>query len=118
MTTATFATNSSRSVARIAVLVGSLLAGSLAVAPVVSAQEAPSIVVKYSDLDLSTTEGATTLYKRIKAAASLVCPYGNARELSFKAVGASCRADAIERAVRSIHNTELAAVHDEHTRRG
>jgi UrcA family protein len=118
MTTANLVTNSSRSVARIAVLVGSLLAGSLAVAPVVSAQEAPSIVVKYSDLDLSTTEGAQKLYKRIKTAASLVCPYENAREMAFKAIGQSCRKEAVERAVRSIHNAELAAVHDEHTRRG
>ena len=117
MNTATFATNSAR-LGRIAVLVGSLLAGSLAVAPVVSAQEAPSIVVKYSDLDLSTSDGATKLYQRINAAASMVCPYQNARELTFKAIGASCRAEAVERAVRSIHNTELAAIHDEHTRRG
>jgi UrcA family protein len=117
MTTATFATNSTR-FGRIAVLVGSLLAGSFAVAPVVSAQEVPSIVVQYSDLDLSTTDGVQTLYKRITAAAREVCPYSNARELNFKAIGQSCRDAAIERAVRSVHNTELAAIRDEHAKRG
>jgi UrcA family protein len=117
MTTATLANNRSR-FASVAVLVGSLLAGSLAAAPVVSAQEAPSIVVKYSDLDLSTSDGARTLYKRIRAAANMVCPYGDARELTLKAIGQSCRADAIERAVRTIHNTELAAIRDEHAKRG
>jgi UrcA family protein len=117
MTTATLANNRSR-LASVAVLVGSLLAGSLAVAPVVSAQETPSIVVKYSDLDLSTSDGARTLYKRITAAASMVCPYQDARELNFKAIGQSCREAAIEHAVRSIHNTELAAIRDEHAKRG
>ena len=117
MTTATFATNRTR-LARIAVLVGSVLAGSLAVAPVASAQEAPSLVVQYGDLDLSTTEGVQTLYKRITSAAHLVCPYDNARELAFKAVAQSCRADTIQRAVRSIHNAELAAISDGHFKRG
>ena len=117
MTTATPATNRTR-FAPVALLVGSLLAGSFAVAPVVSAQEFPSIVVKYSDLDLSTSDGARTLYKRITAAASLVCPYQDARDLTSKAIGKSCRETAIEHAVRSIHNTELAAVRDEHTKRG
>ena len=117
MTTATLSSNTTR-FTRIAVLVGSLLAGSIAVAPVVSAQEAPSIVVKYSDLDLSTSDGARTLYKRISAAASVVCPYTDARELNLKAIGQSCREAAIEQAVRSIHNTELAAIRDEHAKRG
>ena len=121
MTTATFTTraaNKGTRLAPVAVLVGSLFAGSFAVAPVVSAQEAPSVVVKYNDLDLSTSDGVRTLYKRITAAASVVCPYENARELAFKAIGQSCRNDAVERAVRSIHNAELAALRDEHAKRG
>ena len=121
MTTATLATlanNKGTRFARVAVLVGSLLAGSFAVAPVVSAQEAPNIVVKYSDLDLSTSEGARTLYKRITAAARMVCPYQDSRELALQAVGRSCREASIERAVRSIHNGELAAIRDEHAKRG
>jgi UrcA family protein len=118
MTTAHFATHRSRLVS-VAVLVGSLLAGSLAVAPVASAREEGSaIVVKYGDLDLSTTEGVTTLYKRISTAAHWVCPYDDARELALKAVNQSCRKASIERAVRSIHNAELASILDEHAKRG
>lgn len=121
MTTATFATvaNNKRSrLAPVAMLVGSLFAGSFAVAPVVSAQEAPSIVVKYSDLDLSTSDGVSTLYKRITAAASAVCPYQGERELGLKSIGQACRDAAVEHAVRSIHNAELAAIRDEHAKRG
>jgi UrcA family protein len=117
MTTATTAATRAP-LASVAVLVGSLFAGSLAAAPVVSAQEVPSIVVKYGDLDLSTTDGVTTLYKRITAASHSVCPYEDARELTFKAINQSCREASVERAVRSIHNTELAAIRDEHARRG
>jgi UrcA family protein len=121
MTTATRTTranNKGTRLAPVAVLVGSLFAGSFAVAPVVSAQEAPSIVVKYSDLDLSTSDGVRTLYKRITAAASVVCPYEDARQLAFKAINQSCRDAAVQRAVRSIHNAELAAISDQHAKRG
>jgi len=117
MTTATLATTRTR-FAPVAVLVGSLLAGSFAVAPVVSAQEAPAIVVKYGDLDLSTSDGARALYERITAAARLVCPNEDSRELVLQSFNRSCREAAIERAVRSVHNTELAAVRNEHAKRG
>jgi UrcA family protein len=118
MSTATLAAHRTRS-GRIAVLVGSLLAGTLGIAQAQPpAQETPSVVVKYGDLDLSTSAGARTLYQRISAAARMVCPYENARELGLKAKGRECREAAIARAVSSVHNTELALIQAQHANRG
>jgi UrcA family protein len=116
MTTATFATHRARF--GLAVLVGSLLAGSLAVAQAQTTQDEPAVVVKYADLDLSTTAGVTALYKRIANAARMVCPYQDARELTLQAIGNACREASIARAVRSVHNAELAALQNAHAKRG
>lgn len=77
----------------------------------------PSVTVKYADLDLGTDVGVRRLYKRISAAAEQVCPAGG-RDLQFIASSRKCRAEAIERAVQSLHNSQLAAVHAEHMHQG
>lgn len=104
---------------RIAVLVGCLFAGAAGAAQAaVPADAAPSVVVRYGDLDLSTTEGVRTLYQRITVAARKVCPYDNSKQLSLVTKSYACREAAIEHAVASIHNTQLAALRSEHTKRG
>ena len=118
MTCAPFEFNQNKT-GRIAMLVGCLLAGSLGVAQAATpADEVPKVVVSYSDLDLSTTEGARTLYKRISVAARQVCPYGDEKALSRFAMNRACREAAIERAVNSVNNAKLAAVRTEHVKRG
>ena len=118
MTCATFESNRNKS-GRVAMLVGCLLAGSLGVAQAATpAGEVPKVVVSYSDLDLSTTEGARTLYKRISIAAQEVCPFQDAVELSRMAKNHACREAAIERAVSSVNSAQLAAVRTEHVKRG
>jgi UrcA family protein len=118
MTSATFESNRNRT-GRIAMLVGCLLAGSLGVAQAATAYgETPAVVVSFSDLDLSTTEGAKTLYTRISRAAREVCPFEDSVEPSRVAKNRACRDAAIERAVSAINSTQLAAVRTEHVKRG
>jgi UrcA family protein len=117
MTSATFESNRNRT-GRIAMLVGCLLAGSLGVAQAAPDSEPPSVVVSYSDLDLSTTEGARTLYARISRAAQEICPFQDAVGPSRVAKNRACREAAIERAVSAVNSTQLAAVRTEHVKRG
>jgi len=118
MTSATFESNRNRT-GRIAMLVGCLLAGSLGVAQAVTpANDVPTVVVSYDDLDLSTTDGATTLYKRISVAAHKVCPFEDAVHPMQVAANNSCRNAAIARAVSTVNNAKLAAVWTEHVNRG
>jgi UrcA family protein len=62
-------------------------------------------VVRFKDLDLSTAEGAQTLYERISAAARSVCRDAGAREVR------KCRARAIDAAVRAVGRPLLSSVH-------
>jgi UrcA family protein len=118
MTSATFESNRNRT-GRIAMLVGCLFAGSLGVSQAATEYgEPPSVVVSYSDLDLSSTEGAQTLYTRIARAAREVCPFEDATDLPRRVKNHTCREAAIERAVSSINSTQLAAVRTEHVKRG
>jgi UrcA family protein len=100
-------------------LVGCLLAGSLGVAQAATAaDEAPSVVVSYGDLDLSTADGARTLYKRISMAARDICPSADNIDLARLAKSKACREAAIERAVNAVNSTQLAALQAEHVKRG
>jgi UrcA family protein len=106
-------------VGRVAVLVGCLLAGSVGAAQAAtSTDEVPSVVVRYGDLDLSTTEGARTLYQRISVAARQVCPVEFTKVLSLVGKNRACREAAIERAVNAVNNPRLATVRSEHVNRG
>ncbi|MWV28233.1 UrcA family protein [Aurantiacibacter rhizosphaerae] len=55
-------------------LVAALAAGAMFSAPAMAGStDAPSIAVRYSDLDLSTAEGQDTLDRRLTRAAEEVC---------------------------------------------
>ncbi len=112
--------NSNRSsLGRVAVLAACLLAGSLGVAGAATpANEAPSVVVSYSDLDLTTTEGVHALYSRIAFAARQVCPFDGDTQLSRVALAHACRQAAIDRAVAQVHSGQLAALNNGHAKRG
>lgn len=106
-------------VGRIAVLVGCLLAGTVGAAQAATSEDAvPTIVVRYGDLDLSTTEGARVLYQRISVAAHQVCPFENSRVVSQIGKNRACREAAIQRAVNTVNNPQLVAMRSEHVKRG
>jgi UrcA family protein len=116
-----FATAKSNGVVigRIAVLVGCLLAGSVGAAQAATSEDAvPTVVVRYGDLDLSTTDGARVLYQRISVAARQVCPVQITRVLALVGKNRACREAAIERAVNAVNNPQLAALRSEHVKRG
>jgi UrcA family protein len=118
MTFATIESNRNNT-GRIAMLVGCLLAGSFGVAQAAApTDEVPTAVVSYGDLDLSTSDGARTLYKRISVAAQQICPFQDAVEPSRMAKNHACREAAIERAVNAVNSAQLAAVRTERVKRG
>jgi UrcA family protein len=112
--------NSNRFTGRLTLLAAAcLLTGSLGVAQAASpTNDVPTVVVSYTDLDLSTTEGVQTLYKRISIAAREVCPFEDTRDLARMAIAYKCRQASVSRAVRDIHSPQLAALHAEHVNHG
>ena len=79
---------------------------------------APTVAVRYGDLDLSSEVGAQTLYHRIASAARDVCPDAYSRDLGVVAESQRCQANAVDQAVRQLNNPKLALVHASHVSRG
>lgn len=88
---------------------GLLLAGAASSAS--AAGPVRQITVSYADLDLSRTEGAETLYRRLRAAARQVCGPDEARELARRAAWKECVDRAVAEAVRTVDRDALKAVH-------
>jgi UrcA family protein len=95
-------------IASLACLVGS--AQALAAAPT----QTHSVTVRYGDLDLATSAGATVLYDRIETAARMTCDYPYGRFGSLSGVG-SCKGSAIADAVASVNNPLLSTIYTAHT---
>jgi UrcA family protein len=88
---------------------------SFAAAPSV---DPPAVSVRFDDLNLSTTAGVNSLYRRISVAARQVCPDVFARDLVVVAAGQRCQASAISQAVHKLNNPQLALVHAAHVSHG
>lgn len=69
----------------------------------------PSVVVRWSDLDLSSTRDIRTLYGRIQAAAWSVCRDMPPRPVSIESV--QCRRNLVDEAVSRINQPALTALH-------
>jgi UrcA family protein len=70
-----------------------------------------SVSVRYDDLNLSTTAGVDTLYRRISAAARDVCPDIYSRDIDTVAAAQRCQTAAISKAVSQVKNPSLAMLH-------
>jgi UrcA family protein len=68
----------------------------------------PSLTVRYDDLDLTTQQGIAILHRRIRYAASQVCPLTVSADLGQIARAHACQNQAIERAERAVGNPMLA----------
>jgi UrcA family protein len=77
--------------------------------------EAPSVTVRYYDLNLDTPEDVASLYGRIRAAAIDVCKQSEGSQL-INRVYRVCVAHAIANAVKDVHNEKLSAYHWERIR--
>jgi UrcA family protein len=71
-----------------------------------------SETVKYGDLNISTSQGATALYGRIRSAAETVCRSFEGRDLVAKAGKYACVNKAISDAVSKIGQPELFTVYN------
>jgi UrcA family protein len=105
-----------RTTVRIAALVGYFVAATATgVASATSpADDVPSVVVRYADLDLATDHGVRVLYARIAQAASAVCPEVPESNLHALALSRACQQQAIARAVRAVNSPLLAEVDADH----
>jgi UrcA family protein len=73
--------------------------------------DAPHTIVKFGDLAVSTSLGATALYARLRVAAEQVCPLVRGGDLASKARANACVHKAIKDAVTSIDQPALFAVY-------
>jgi UrcA family protein len=104
---------------RVAVFAGCLLSAAFGLAQAATpADEAPSVVVRYGDLNLATEAGTNALYSRIVAAARQVCPQADQKDLTAFHLSKVCQANAIARAVQEVHSPQLAAAYTARSRRG
>jgi UrcA family protein len=94
----------SRSVLALSTLLALLGSSATTLAAPSRVGEIATKVVSFKDLDLSTAEGAQTLYKRITVAARIVC-----RDAGLET--RDCRARAVEDAVRGVGRPLLSSVH-------
>lgn len=79
---------------------------------------APSVKVRYDDLNLSTDSGTAALYARIKSAARQVCPDQYSRDLNVVSASRACQATAIAKAVQDVNSPQLALIHATHVNHG
>lgn len=69
-----------------------------------------SLTVSYGDLDLTHDAGAQALYHRIRHAAERVCGgYPDSQVLALRSPYETCRKEAVERAVKSLHAPMVTA---------
>jgi UrcA family protein len=73
--------------------------------------------VSFADLNLNTTQGVDSLYRRISSAAGRVCASSESRESALMTVWRHCMDQAISSAVDKINNPALTAIANARTGR-
>jgi UrcA family protein len=80
--------------------------------------DALQVKVKYDDLNVSSTAGATTLYNRIRDAADTVCrplhPF-NIADLRAQTVFAACLQKAMSNAINEVNQPALFTIYNAKT---
>ncbi|MHB1871936.1 MAG: UrcA family protein [Steroidobacteraceae bacterium] len=67
--------------------------------------------IHYADLDLNSNAGVAQLYQRILTAAAALCDESSAPSLEAWSSARACRSESVARAVETIGNPKLAALH-------
>lgn len=70
-----------------------------------------SVRVSYADLDLSSSEGARTLYARLRNAAENVCDVYERQSVREMLDARDCRDHALDKAVQQVGSQQLLAIH-------
>jgi UrcA family protein len=92
-------------------ILSALISSFSAVCSAAGAADVPQAVVKYADLDISTSQGAATLFSRIRSAAEAVCLPVDQRDLATMFLRKQCVKQAIEGAVAKVNQPALSAVY-------
>ncbi|MDP9012702.1 MAG: UrcA family protein [Pseudomonadota bacterium] len=69
----------------------------------VEAQDAPSKTVRFSDLDITKSDGAKVLYSRIRAAARNVCELHTGTDAIQRLAIKACIDKAVDKAVKDVN---------------
>ncbi|HEY6620718.1 MAG TPA: UrcA family protein [Steroidobacteraceae bacterium] len=72
--------------------------------------DALQVKVKYGDLDVSSTSGAATLYKRIQGAAEAACRPWNHGDLYYRNIFHACVRKTVSNAVNELNQPVLFTV--------
>jgi UrcA family protein len=83
-----------------------------------AADAAPTIVVRYGELNLESDSGSQALLRRLSAAAHRVCGHGNTRELRLIVIEQNCFREAVSRAVLAVRNERLTTLYRAQTGAG
>jgi UrcA family protein len=75
-------------------------------------EDVPSIVVHFTDLDVSRAEGATALYRRLKVAAETVCAPLEDRDVARQMKFRACVQRAISTAVAQVDQPALTRYYE------
>jgi UrcA family protein len=97
-------------------LAGVMAAGAASAAG--AGSDASSVTVKYSQQSLATNDGVSILYRRIRFAATRVCPDATIGDLEGQYRVSQCREQAVAVAIRQIGNPQLAALHAKQSKNG
>ncbi len=75
---------------------------------VCAAADAPTVIVRYADLNVLTAHGATALYGRIRSAANHVCSsFDRPLDLNSQALKRDCISQVIAKAVIEVNSPAL-----------
>jgi UrcA family protein len=77
-----------------------------------SDDEPKSVVVRYSDLDLSQPQGARTLYTRIQLASRVACGDVGAKDLAHIGQFHKCVDQAVTKAVEAVNSQRVNEIHE------
>ena len=98
----------------LALLVIPTLSSAGAGVAVARGDEAPSVTVRYHDLNLNSPQGVADLYERIHAAALIVCKSAEGSQFVNRVFWSGwndCINHAEANAVNTVHNEKLSAYH-------
>jgi UrcA family protein len=70
--------------------------------------DAPSVTVRFADLDLSQAQGRSALYRRLSYAAQKVCPLTDSSSLGALMRSEACQSKAVKQAMRTIGGPMVA----------
>ncbi len=110
MNTTTPSTRATRSLIVTAILT-SLISSISAVCSAADFTDVRTTTVKYGDLDVATSQGAASLYNRIRFASEAVCSPSDRNDLASMSRSQKCVQQAIAGAVAKVNQPALSALY-------